>query len=297
MSLTCFVVQVQVQGHPLIVQLISKLEGQNTGEKLLNPQVVWYNRSSYIFVLTCIWWRFDHIKFTILVFLDSFFFQDSPVNLPGQFSSLPVNLTRFAINFQPLVHLQLFSSSTSSKILWLILLKRPNGIILLVWQIFRHPKDMCFCFNRYHQSWLQDDKLPSSDTSPQYHHYCKDTTTSTVIHNFVHHMCYHYPCSMTNLIFKTFSLVCRQRSLTQLTKSVVPPNEFEDFKVANEPILGYDKGTKERRVLESALEKYSSETMEVPIVIGDKEYKTDNVRYQVMVGFYMLLLRQLIVKF
>ncbi|XP_021955467.1 delta-1-pyrroline-5-carboxylate dehydrogenase, mitochondrial isoform X2 [Folsomia candida] len=73
-----------------------------------------------------------------------------------------------------------------------------------------------------------------------------------------------------------------QRSLTQLTKSVVPPNEFEDFKVANEPILGYDKGTKERRVLESALEKYSSETMEVPIVIGDKEYKTDNVRYQVM---------------
>lgn len=85
--------------------------------------------------------------------------------------------------------------------------------------------------------------------------------------------------------------------MTQLTKSVVPPNEFEDFKVANEPILGYDKGTKERRVLESALEKYSSETMEVPIVIGDKEYKTDNVRYQVMVGFYMLLLRQLIVKF
>jgi 1-pyrroline-5-carboxylate dehydrogenase len=68
------------------------------------------------------------------------------------------------------------------------------------------------------------------------------------------------------------------------TPSIVPKNEFEDFKVANEPVLGYVKGSKERRVLESAIEKYSSEMMEVPIVIGGKEYKTDQVRYQVMVS-------------
>lgn len=78
--------------------------------------------------------------------------------------------------------------------------------------------------------------------------------------------------------------VCNFRQRAFTTKSVVPPNEFEDFPVVNEPILSYDKGTKERRVLESALEKYSSETYEVPIVIGDKEYKTENVKYQVMVG-------------
>lgn len=67
-------------------------------------------------------------------------------------------------------------------------------------------------------------------------------------------------------------------------KSIIPANKFDDFKVSNEPVLGYAKGSKERRVLESALEQYSSETVDVPIVIGGKEYKTDQVRYQVMVS-------------
>jgi len=80
-------------------------------------------------------------------------------------------------------------------------------------------------------------------------------------------------------------LFYRQRHISGKlgTPSIVPKYEFEDFKVVNEPILGYEKGSKERRVLESELHKFSKETIEIPLVIGGKEYKTDNVRYQVMV--------------
>jgi hypothetical protein len=67
--------------------------------------------------------------------------------------------------------------------------------------------------------------------------------------------------------------------------SVVPKSDISvtDFKVENEPILGYLAGSKERADLEVALKKYSSETEDVPIVIGGKEYRTDNVHYQPMV--------------
>jgi len=66
-------------------------------------------------------------------------------------------------------------------------------------------------------------------------------------------------------------------------KSIFNAENIEDFQVKNEPVLGYTQGSKERRVLESALEQYSKETVEVPIVIGGKEYKTDRVMYQPMV--------------
>merc|ERR1712130_600454 len=51
--------------------------------------------------------------------------------------------------------------------------------------------------------------------------------------------------------------------------SVVPKSDLEiqDFKVVNEPILGYLHG---------------SQCEDIPIVIGGKEYRTDNVQYQVM---------------
>jgi len=66
--------------------------------------------------------------------------------------------------------------------------------------------------------------------------------------------------------------------------SVVPKTDLEikDFKVVNEPILGYLSGSDERNKLEAALSKYSSQTEDIPIVIGGKEYRTDNVQYQVM---------------
>ena len=78
------------------------------------------------------------------------------------------------------------------------------------------------------------------------------------------------------------------RSLAQVSKrtiaSVVPKSDIEikDFKVVNEPILGYSKGSKERVELEAALSKYGSQCEDIPIVIGGKEYRTDNVQYQVM---------------
>merc|ERR1712088_557637 len=78
------------------------------------------------------------------------------------------------------------------------------------------------------------------------------------------------------------------KSLQQVGKraisSVVPKTDLEiqDFKVVNEPILGYLQGSKERTALETALAKYGSQCEDIPIVIGGKEYRTDNVQYQVM---------------
>jgi len=65
---------------------------------------------------------------------------------------------------------------------------------------------------------------------------------------------------------------------------VVNAPVFEDFVVKNEPVLAYSKGSKERRTLESSLKMYNKEVIEVPIVIGGVEYKTDRVKYQVMVS-------------
>lgn len=64
--------------------------------------------------------------------------------------------------------------------------------------------------------------------------------------------------------------------------SVVPEVKINDFGVKNEPVFEYLKGSKERTQLEQALKETSSTTADVPIVIGDKEYKTNDVRHQVM---------------
>lgn len=62
----------------------------------------------------------------------------------------------------------------------------------------------------------------------------------------------------------------------------VPDTKLPDFPIKNEPILAYLKNSKERAELEAALKKTASTVEEVPIIIGDKEYKTEDVRYQVM---------------
>ena len=66
---------------------------------------------------------------------------------------------------------------------------------------------------------------------------------------------------------------------------MVPKTDISvsDFKIKNEPVLGYLPGSKERSDLEAALNKYSDVTEDVPIVIGGKEYRTDQVHYQPMV--------------
>ncbi|KAF2880549.1 hypothetical protein ILUMI_25620 [Ignelater luminosus] len=83
--------------------------------------------------------------------------------------------------------------------------------------------------------------------------------------------------------------VCRQtlnssfqRVATRCIGSVVPQEKIKEFGIKNEPILQYLKGSKERQELEQALKCTADCIEEVPIIIGDKEYKTKEVKYQVM---------------
>ncbi|KAK9753936.1 Aldehyde dehydrogenase family [Popillia japonica] len=73
-----------------------------------------------------------------------------------------------------------------------------------------------------------------------------------------------------------------QRYATRCLASIVPEVKVDDFDVKNEPVYQYLKGSKERTELEKALKETAGKTEDIPIVIGDKEYKTDDVRYQVM---------------
>jgi len=63
---------------------------------------------------------------------------------------------------------------------------------------------------------------------------------------------------------------------------IIKDPHLEDFQVKNEPVLGYLPGSKERKELEKALKEVSSKTEDVPIIIGGQEYRTKDVRYQVM---------------
>jgi 1-pyrroline-5-carboxylate dehydrogenase len=45
----------------------------------------------------------------------------------------------------------------------------------------------------------------------------------------------------------------------------------------------YGPDTKERQQLQEALDKWKDKTTDIPIVIGDEEFRTPDVRYQVMV--------------
>lgn len=68
-----------------------------------------------------------------------------------------------------------------------------------------------------------------------------------------------------------------------MTSSVVPKAGVnEDFTVKNEPILEYLPGSRERKELESTLKEVSEKCEDVPIIIGGQEFRTKDVRYQVM---------------
>ncbi|XP_071513853.1 delta-1-pyrroline-5-carboxylate dehydrogenase, mitochondrial [Panulirus ornatus] len=68
------------------------------------------------------------------------------------------------------------------------------------------------------------------------------------------------------------------RTLSAVVKDV----PLTDFKVENEPLLGYLPGSPERAELEAAIAKHESQVADVPIMIGDQEYRTDLVQHQVM---------------
>jgi hypothetical protein len=50
----------------------------------------------------------------------------------------------------------------------------------------------------------------------------------------------------------------------------------------NEPVKSYSPGTPERRNLQKELDRMSSETMDIPLIIGGKEVRTGNTEPVVM---------------
>lgn len=57
---------------------------------------------------------------------------------------------------------------------------------------------------------------------------------------------------------------------------------FQFAKPANEPVLSYAPGSKERAELDKALDKMASEVIEIPLIIGGKEVRTGNMGKVVM---------------
>ena len=59
---------------------------------------------------------------------------------------------------------------------------------------------------------------------------------------------------------------------------------MDKFEAVNEPVREYLAGSEDRDRLEKRLAYYSNTCTDVPIVIGDEHFFTDDVRYQVMVS-------------
>ncbi|XP_062602562.1 delta-1-pyrroline-5-carboxylate dehydrogenase, mitochondrial-like [Saccostrea cucullata] len=58
--------------------------------------------------------------------------------------------------------------------------------------------------------------------------------------------------------------------------------DYNTYIAANEPMYNYGPDSKERKQLEEVLDKYRNKTEDIPIVIGDEEFRTKDVRYHVM---------------
>jgi 1-pyrroline-5-carboxylate dehydrogenase len=69
---------------------------------------------------------------------------------------------------------------------------------------------------------------------------------------------------------------------TRCISSVVCDTNLRDFEIKNEPILEYKKGSAERKELLEALNDAKSNIVDCPIMIGGEEFRTNEVRYQVM---------------
>lgn len=72
--------------------------------------------------------------------------------------------------------------------------------------------------------------------------------------------------------------------------SLIQNYDFESFVAANEHMPSYGPDSPERKQLYEALNKYKDTTTDIPIVIGDEEFRTKDVRYQVMVKAIISLL-------
>ena len=73
------------------------------------------------------------------------------------------------------------------------------------------------------------------------------------------------------------------------TMSSNPKFDYENYTAKNEPMPDYAPGSKDRQLLEETLAKYEGKVEDIPIVIGDKEIRTDQVKYQVCVSITRLI--------
>ena len=69
-----------------------------------------------------------------------------------------------------------------------------------------------------------------------------------------------------------------------MSRPVAASRGLHNYQAVNEPIYGYEPGSTERNELEAKLKEYNSKVHEVPIIIGDEEIRTDEVRMQVRVS-------------
>lgn len=75
---------------------------------------------------------------------------------------------------------------------------------------------------------------------------------------------------------------CLSTSNVWSVKSVIEWPKVPELKLYNEPVLEYRKGSAERKQLEKKLQEVSSTCEDIPIVIGNEEFRTNSVRCQVM---------------
>lgn len=73
---------------------------------------------------------------------------------------------------------------------------------------------------------------------------------------------------------KRLHLACASR-----VRSLTFSQHVDEFTVANEPMLSYLPGSKERQALQDALNELKDTCTEVPIVVGGKEIRTSEARY------------------
>ncbi|XP_055313134.1 delta-1-pyrroline-5-carboxylate dehydrogenase, mitochondrial [Sitodiplosis mosellana] len=75
---------------------------------------------------------------------------------------------------------------------------------------------------------------------------------------------------------------CLSTSKVWSVKSVIQLPSVPEIKLYNEPVLTYRKGSTERKQLEQQLKQTASTCEDIPIVIGNEEFRTNQVRCQVM---------------
>lgn len=84
--------------------------------------------------------------------------------------------------------------------------------------------------------------------------------------------------------------MCFRLQHVRCASSLIQNYDFESFVAANEHMPSYGPDSPERKQLYEALNKYKDTTTDIPIVIGDEEFRTKDVRYQVMVKAIISLL-------